>query len=30
LNAQNTTLEQRMIAALVFAALNDAWNGMKN
>ncbi|GAA5979790.1 hypothetical protein JCM10908_003047 [Rhodotorula pacifica] len=29
LNAQNTTLEQRMIAALVFAALNDAWNGMK-
>ncbi|BGP53495.1 auxilin-like clathrin-binding protein required for normal clathrin function [Rhodotorula sphaerocarpa] len=30
LNAQNTTLEQRMIAALVFAALNDAWNGMKS
>ncbi|BGP22206.1 ER organization and biogenesis-related protein [Rhodotorula toruloides] len=29
LNASNTTLEQRMIAALVFAALNDAWNGMK-
>ncbi|BGP45506.1 auxilin-like clathrin-binding protein required for normal clathrin function [Rhodotorula kratochvilovae] len=29
LNANNTTVEQRMIAALVFAALNDAWNGMK-
>ncbi|GJN88052.1 hypothetical protein Rhopal_001008-T1 [Rhodotorula paludigena] len=29
LNTTNTTVEQRMIAALVFAALNDAWNGMK-
>ncbi|BGP00897.1 putative ER organization and biogenesis-related protein [Rhodotorula toruloides ATCC 204091] len=29
LNASNTTLEQRMIAALVFASLNDAWNGLK-
>ncbi|BGP29407.1 auxilin-like clathrin-binding protein required for normal clathrin function [Rhodotorula toruloides] len=29
LNASNTTLEQRMIASLVFASLNDAWNGMK-
>ncbi|GAA5854690.1 hypothetical protein JCM9279_006993, partial [Rhodotorula babjevae] len=29
LNVANTTVEQRMVAALVFAALNDAWNGMK-
>ncbi|GAA5822353.1 hypothetical protein JCM3770_000531 [Rhodotorula araucariae] len=29
LNVNNTTVEQRMVAALVFAALNDAWNGMK-
>ncbi|KPV77076.1 uncharacterized protein RHOBADRAFT_52033 [Rhodotorula graminis WP1] len=28
LNVANTTVEQRMVAALVFAALNDAWNGM--
>ncbi|CEQ39264.1 SPOSA6832_00774 [Sporobolomyces salmonicolor] len=30
LNANNTTVEQRMIAGLVFAALNDAWNSMKS
>ncbi|BGP19012.1 hypothetical protein JCM10213_009279 [Rhodosporidiobolus nylandii] len=29
LNVNNTTVEQRMIAGLVFAALNDAWNAMK-
>ncbi|GAA5829086.1 hypothetical protein JCM11251_004120 [Rhodosporidiobolus azoricus] len=29
LNVGNTTVEQRMIAGLVFAALNDAWNSMK-
>ncbi|GAA5973330.1 hypothetical protein JCM11641_003075 [Rhodosporidiobolus odoratus] len=29
LNANNTTVEQRMIAGLVFAALNDAWNAQK-
>ncbi|SGY67217.1 BQ5605_C004g02757 [Microbotryum silenes-dioicae] len=30
LNVQNTTVEQRMIAGLVFAALNDAWNAQKS
>ncbi|KAK4049738.1 auxilin-like clathrin-binding protein required for normal clathrin function [Microbotryomycetes sp. JL221] len=30
LNASNTTVEQRMIAAQVFGALNDAWNSMKS
>ncbi|GAA5864620.1 hypothetical protein JCM1840_002174 [Sporobolomyces johnsonii] len=30
LNVNNTTVEQRMIAGLVFAALNDAWNSMKS
>lgn len=29
LNVNNTTVEQRMIAGLVFAALNDAWNANK-
>lgn len=29
LNANNTTLEQRMIANGVFGALNDAWNAFK-
>ncbi|GAA6006118.1 hypothetical protein JCM10207_000529 [Rhodosporidiobolus poonsookiae] len=29
LNVGNTTVEQRMIAGLVFAALNDAWNSSK-
>jgi len=29
LNVSNTTVEQRMVAALVFAALNEAWNAKK-
>ncbi|GAA6034978.1 hypothetical protein JCM8097_002124 [Rhodosporidiobolus ruineniae] len=29
LNVNNTTVEQRMVAGLVFAALNDAWNAHK-
>ncbi|GAA6062587.1 hypothetical protein JCM10212_004182 [Sporobolomyces blumeae] len=29
LNVSNTTVEQRMIAQSVFAALNDAWNSTK-